>query len=135
MADSTSRCRRYRGRSYGHTEAEIIRKEIRKLKAEAAFLMRCKADLVKGVTEADVAEEIDHYNTRHDISYPSNPHGHAVHNEFCGYRTNTQFGCRFEHHNGTCGYNYGEEQSCRINARLVALTEELRHLSRELETV
>lgn len=133
MAYFTSRCRRYRGRSYTHTEAEIIRQEIRKLKAEAAFLMRCKVDLVKGASETDVAEEVQRYNAIHDIIYPLNPHPH---NEYCGYNASLGTECRHRHgHTSVCGYNYGEEQSCRINARLVVITEELKCLSRELEQV
>ena len=112
MADSTSRCRRYRGRSYAHTEAEIIREEIRKLKAEAGFKLRCKVRLDSGVSAQEVSQDIARYNSEHSIVYTRQQHSHT-------------FAC----------YANDRELKCSIDDRLVDITEILRNLGRELEKV
>lgn len=112
MADFTSRCRRYRGRSNELTETEIIRDEIRKLKAEAGFKLRCKVRLYNGASTQEVSQDIARYNSEHGIVYTRRQHSHT-------------FAC----------YANDRELKCSIDDRLVDITEILRNLSRELEIV
>ena len=112
MTNFGKRCRRYRGRSYGHTEAEIIRDEIRKLKAEANFKLQCKVRLCNGASAQEVSQDIARYNREHGIVYTRLQHKHT-------------FAC----------YANDRELKCSIDDRLVDITKILSNLGRELEKV
>ena len=106
-----------------HPTVRANREKIIKLRAEAGYLMRCKLDLVYGARKEDIAEEIERYNTEHDISYVS-----EVELENLQLRQRIMLG-------GGRVRDHGSELERRINARLVNITEELKRLSRELEMV
>jgi hypothetical protein len=117
------RCNKSHNDRRQHPAVRTNREKIIKLKAEAGYLMRCKLDLVHGADNDDIAKEIERYNIEHNIRYIP-----EFELENLQERQRTMLG-------GGRVRDHGSELECRINARLVKITDELKRLSRDLETV